>query len=113
MDWFDKCGDDDEHVKDDEGDDDDDDDDDDVAVIIIKLHSRLDRRGTRRPNSTFWPHRMYLSQEIQGTQNVFKTYSNSFKTYLLFVTDAMDIVRGEIFVMWNFLCVPILNVEKH
>ena len=105
MDWFDKCGDDDEHVKDDEGDADDDDDDaddDDVAVIIIELHSRLDRRGTRRPNSTFWPHRMYLSRKIQGTQNVFKTYSNSFKTYLLFVTDAMDIVRGEIFVMWNF-----------
>ena len=35
-------------------------------------------------------------------------------TYLIFVTDATDIVRGENFVMWrHFRCGPILDVEKH
>ena len=35
-------------------------------------------------------------------------------TYLIFVTDATDIVRGKIFVMWrHFRCGPNLDVEKH
>ena len=35
-------------------------------------------------------------------------------TYLIFVTDATDIVRGENFVMWrHFRFGPILDVEKH
>ena len=49
---------------------------------------------------------------IRGQNPFFGPYSISVK--LIFAADAMDIVRGEMVVMWrNFKCGEALDVEKH